>query len=63
MFTLKIETGNAAFAERAGEEIARILKNLAHDAAPGLGELPDRGALRDVNGNTVGTWRYTPERE
>lgn len=59
MFTLKIETGNAAFENP--QEVARILKNLAHDAASELRDMADRGALRDANGNTVGTWRYVPE--
>ena len=59
MFTPKIETASAAFEDP--QEIARILKNLAHDAANELRDLPDRGALRDINGNTAGTWRYTPE--
>jgi len=55
MFRVKIETGNAAFADGSrGHEIARILRRLADDlegsgAVWGL----DVG-LRDANGHTVG---------
>ena len=61
-FTLKIETSNAAFYE-PGAELARILKELSERAADLNHVYDDRGALRDVNGNTVGTWTYKAEKE
>ena len=60
MFDLKIETGNAAFADDPGE-LARILRELA-DKLDGRFD-PDAGisgGLRDANGNTVGQWRNEP---
>jgi len=69
MFTLKIETANAAFDEM-GEELARVLRELAdqielkpwrssdyRDSRKGMTR--DEGTLRDVNGNTVGRWEWT----
>ena len=56
MFTLKIETDNAAFEdELRGPELARILRAVA-DRLADLGSLEDRGALYDSNGNNVGNW-------
>lgn len=68
MFTVSIETGNAAFDETPGlgatrsREIARILRELAdnverHDY--GTGAQVDW--LRDINGNRVGTWKNAPD--
>jgi hypothetical protein len=55
--TITISMDNAAFADdAAGEEVARILRNLA-DKIGGEGVHQIAGAnitLRDVNGNTVG---------
>jgi len=52
MFTLKIDTGNAAFQDTPAYEVARILRELAD-------RMQERGfenyPLRDANGNTVGT--------
>lgn len=54
--TLSIESDNAAFGPD-GNETARILSDLAHDLKcytdPELS-----GVLRDVNGNTVGSFSY-----
>lgn len=54
MFTLEIDTGNAAFADAPATEIARILREVART-------LEDGGytakLLHDVNGNCVGSWR------
>jgi hypothetical protein len=66
IFTLSIETGNDAFAGAVGAEVARILTQLAYqvDAAlPDDAQLVRRsemagGALRDFNGNVVGSWSY-----
>jgi hypothetical protein len=54
MFSLTIETDNAAFDPDAGAELARILAELAGKLDPLPG--PASGRLRDVNGNTVGRW-------
>jgi hypothetical protein len=56
MTTLKIEieTGNAAFSPYMGEEVARILRELADEVEP-YGELWNLHMnLRDANGNVVG---------
>lgn len=53
MFRIEIDTGNAAFEDVPGYEVARILRDLAErltDASTG------EGAVMDVNGNEVGTW-------
>lgn len=58
MFTLTIETDNAAFgdtSEDALREIARIL--YANRARFNAGNTD--GKLLDVNGNTVGRWELT----
>lgn len=58
MFTLTIETKNAAFEENAGEEIARIL----HSAARTVDGLELSGSsfpVMDYNGNTVGRWEWS----
>jgi hypothetical protein len=59
MFTLKIETGNAAFGEMPNErnadcayEIARILRQCAKQLDAGRKDSP----LYDINGNRVGEW-------
>lgn len=54
MFTLKIETSNAAFSgDAAGYECARILRELAATIEEGR---DGSGRIRDINGNTVGHW-------
>lgn len=59
MFTLTIETDNAAF-EEAGttSEVARILRRLAEELeSPYLHGAASAGdPVRDINGNTVGRW-------
>lgn len=60
MFTLKIETHNAAFGDDENEggraaEVARIL----HDAADRIGEGDTSFNLLDYNGNAVGTAKLT----
>ena len=56
--TIVIETGNAAFEDRPGGEIADILRNLAavfaRQGIPG-------GHLRDSNGNRCGSVTISPQ--
>lgn len=53
MFTLTIETDNAAFSDTlATDECARILREVADRMERG----ESRGRVRDHNGNTVGTF-------
>lgn len=59
MFTLKIETGNAAFREfgcAKGDEVTRILEEIASKlrGADKMG-----GPVKDSNGNTVGSYKLT----
>jgi hypothetical protein len=57
MFTLTINTDNAAFVDNA-DELADILRDMAHRLDHEFISLPDTGRLRDSNGNTVGTWSW-----
>lgn len=64
MFTLEIETGNAAFnwedgTPAPGPEVARIIRKLAA-TIDRLVALPDDGEVSDINGNRVGTWSLKP---
>ena len=60
MFTLTIQTGNAAFAEDPAEEIARILRELAQRISMN-GKHSLSLTLRDDNGNTIGRTAYQPD--
>ena len=54
-FTLTINCDNAAFERRGG------LRALLREVSEDLWRLPPIGTLkrvRDVNGNTVGTWTF-----
>ncbi|WP_323025746.1 hypothetical protein [Castellaniella sp.] len=51
---LVIETGNAAFEDRAISEVARILRDAALEAELGK----EAFQLSDVNGNVVGAYEY-----
>jgi len=56
MFTIKIETDNAAFeGSGCGRELSRILARLAAEIKD-ADTRADSGKLRDINGNTVGSW-------
>jgi hypothetical protein len=62
MFSLTIDTENAAFARDPSNEIRRILLELANRIEPcPTGE--GRGNLRDLNGNTVGRWELAPDED
>lgn len=57
MFTIKFETNNDAFADDPQTEICRILgviqKSLMNNGSG--------GHVKDVNGNKIGQWDYTPD--
>lgn len=65
MFTLTIETDNAAFGADGNDEeqrcmdqaveVARILRRAAQSVEDGAGY----GSLRDVNGNTCGKFNFS----
>lgn len=55
-FTLTIETTNEAFGDWPGNEVARILRDLANRVdgdSEGM-----TGTCRDLNGNRVGSWAF-----
>lgn len=59
MVTIKISTANEAF-DSPGPEIARILRTLAYrvedgELLHGIREIK----IQDVNGDTVGSFKYT----
>jgi len=53
MFTLKFKTDNAAFGDDKSFEVLRILKDVSHKIEMGQTE----GSIRDINGNTIGTFK------
>lgn len=56
-FTLEIDCDNAAFGDtdsERGDEVARVLRDLARRVADGYLMV----YLRDANGNTVGTAEF-----
>ena len=56
MFTLKIETENAAFeGYRRRPEVANMLRRVAEYISDG----DDSGSLTDSNGNKVGSFEFT----
>ena len=59
MVTIKFSTANDAFSDAPGQEVARILHKLADTVAPLELWEGEEVKLRDINGNTVGTFKYT----
>lgn len=57
MFKLTIRTENEAFDGFPGDELARILRDVAEKLQDGR----NRAVCVDVNGNTVGSWELTSE--
>jgi hypothetical protein len=55
MFTLKIKLGNDAMLtpEDVAEALQRVARTIVMD-------VDNQGNIRDLNGNTVGEWRYKP---
>lgn len=62
MFSLKIETSNAAFTDDPAAEIARALREVA-DKIEGAGGRFYSAPVRDVNGNRVGRIEFDAEQE
>ena len=59
MVTIKISTASAAF-DSPGPEIARTLRTLAYKVEDGdLLCGPREIKIKDVNGNVVGSFKYT----
>lgn len=57
MFTVKINTDNAAYTEDPEYEIASNLQEIVSDLNHGL----RRGRVMDHNGNSVGTWELSED--
>lgn len=57
MFELKFETDNDCFQspEYGREEVCNILEHIAAL----FGDGRDDGPISDVNGNSIGTWKFT----
>lgn len=53
MFKITLNTANAAFEDKAAET-ARILRDIAQRVAEG----DQHGNVRDINGNTIGSWSF-----
>lgn len=62
MFTLKIETGNAAFHPEHGSGVGEVT-SLIREAADNVARGKRSGVLLDSNGNTVGKFRLTNVKE
>lgn len=58
MLRIEFETDNDAFEDSLTSEVARILREIANKIENGddLGG----GSVKDVNGNTIGSWELTP---
>ena len=56
---ITIDLENAAFEPVNGAEAARILEALARHIRDHSLAVDHQGALRDVNGNRVGSWHVT----
>jgi hypothetical protein len=57
-FTLTIETGNDAF---VGSDGPPSVVDALEEAAQKVSDGHTNGAIRDYNGNAVGSWTFTPE--
>lgn len=65
IFRLEIDTSNDAFDGSMWDvaiELRRLVNKAVDDFYPASAFVPNGGALLDVNGNTVGSWTYTPKR-
>lgn len=56
-FTLTIDLDGAAFAEGEREELSRLLSKVSTMVAdPSRSDDLVGGTVRDINGNTIGSW-------
>lgn len=62
-FNITLKSGNDAFQDAPGSEVARILRKIAGriDCEAGFDADDDGGPAVDANGNTVGHWFLTIE--
>jgi hypothetical protein len=60
MFTLSFDTDNAVFEEHPEQEVSRILSEIAHQVLHNPVDHHFQN-VRDINGNTIGTWKLVPE--
>lgn len=64
MIEIIINTDNEAFeGQKIGDEVARILRDLAGKSERNEGEPDEDTLIHDVNGNYVGYMRYTEGEE
>lgn len=57
MFTMNVDTGNDAFHQDPGGELARILRVVADKIERGDYHPGHSKTILDVNGNDVGRWK------
>jgi hypothetical protein len=55
--TIEIDCGNSAFEDNTGAEVSRLLRELAAKTANDPLNSSSYHAIRDTNGNTVGSFR------
>jgi hypothetical protein len=60
-FTLEIALGNEAMQTR--QDVAGALRNVAYDLEHNPPSREAEGTIRDLNGNTVGTWKLAVSAE
>ena len=56
MFDLHVECDNAAFEDNLGQELARILIEIAQEIRQRSDDDVTTGRIFDINGNRVGQW-------
>ena len=54
--SIKFKTSNEAFSEGKGFEVARILRRIAQELEDNDGKTGTAVNIRDVNGNTIGSY-------
>jgi hypothetical protein len=60
-FKLEIDCDNAAFGDGDMDECRREVQRILAAASRSFGDTGnDSGRLRDINGNRVGSFEYTP---
>jgi len=61
--TIEMDCDNDAFADGFGDEVTRILLQIADRIIVNSARGKDTaaGSVMDVNGNRCGTWRFEPD--